>query len=161
MARYDFQKLRKDIGITQKELADKLNISQGFLSSCENGKNLFPEDRVDDLQKLFPSVNLEDYEIKDDAFNSEIGSRNSFSQVEINDPDTLNMIFSFLKERDLEFRKSQDSYLEEIKTLRMRYDKLNERYDNAKDEIDRLKETIIELKQKNFELSSQLKKSVQ
>ena len=30
MARYDFQKLRSDHNITQKELADKLKLSQGL-----------------------------------------------------------------------------------------------------------------------------------
>ncbi len=52
MARYNIAQLRKDEGMTQQELASRLKISQGFLSSIETAKNNFPADKVEILKNL-------------------------------------------------------------------------------------------------------------
>ena len=89
MAKYDIKTLRSEFGITQKELADRLNISQGFLSSVESGRNPFPDERVADLQAIFPEVNLEEYEICTTTKRAIIGSHNNNSDVKINDSDLI------------------------------------------------------------------------
>ena len=63
MARYDLKKLRAAYKLTQKELADKLNVTQGFLSSVEKWRNPFPDERIDDLQRVFPDADLDTYEV--------------------------------------------------------------------------------------------------
>ena len=70
MARYDLKKLRTAYKITQKELADKLNVTQGFLSSVEKWRNPFPDERIDDLQRVFPDADLTDYEVPERATHS-------------------------------------------------------------------------------------------
>ena len=66
MAKYDLAKFRRDHGLTQKQLAEALNVTQGFLSSVENGRTPFPEERKKDFELKFPEVDLEDYRSIDD-----------------------------------------------------------------------------------------------
>lgn len=61
MARYDLARFRRDQGITQKQLADILQVTQGFMSSVENGRNPFPEERRKLFDEAFPTVDLERY----------------------------------------------------------------------------------------------------
>ena len=96
MARYDLPRLRKTLNMTQKELAGLLKVSQGFLSSVENGRNPFPEDRVDDLQGVFPDEDLSDYEVTSQNPQTNIGSDNSQSEVMVNDPDTLKRMMEII-----------------------------------------------------------------
>lgn len=102
MARYDLPKLRKTLQMTQSQLASLLKISQGFLSSVENGRNPFPDDRIDDLQKVFPNEDLSNYEITSDEPKNVIGNDNLFSEVQINDPETLKALLEFVNRRTRE-----------------------------------------------------------
>lgn len=61
MAKYDLARFRREHTLTQKQLAEVLSVSQGFLSSIENGRTPFPEERRKDFEKAFPGVNLDDY----------------------------------------------------------------------------------------------------
>lgn len=96
MARYDLPRLRKTLNMTQKELAGLLKVSQGFLSSVENGRNPFPDDRVDDLQGVFPKEDLSDYEVTSQNPQTTIGSDNTQSEVTVNDPDTLKRMMELI-----------------------------------------------------------------
>lgn len=61
MARYDLARFRREHCLTQKQLAEALSVTQGFLSSVENGRTPFPEERRKDFEKAFPGVNLDEY----------------------------------------------------------------------------------------------------
>ncbi|MCH5319764.1 MAG: helix-turn-helix domain-containing protein [Paramuribaculum sp.] len=161
MAKYDFHRLRKEVGITQKQLAEKLNITQGFMSSVENGRNLFPEDRIDDLQSLFPQINLEDFEIKeqDTVEKNQIGANNTSSDIQINDPETLKMLLSFVHNREIVEKGSREMDVEEIKTLRHRNDKLNDKLESLKDNLEKAREEIFKLRQENLILKSLLEQN--
>ena len=67
MARYDLARFRREHCLTQKQLAEALSVTQGFLSSVENGRTPFPEERRKDFEKAFPGVNLNDYRSLDDV----------------------------------------------------------------------------------------------
>ena len=45
MRTLDLQRIRKDFNVTQKALADMLNINQSFLSNIENGRSPLPYDK--------------------------------------------------------------------------------------------------------------------
>ena len=61
MAKYDLARFRREHSLTQKQLAEALSVTQGFLSSVENGRTPFPEERRKDFEKAFPGVNLDEY----------------------------------------------------------------------------------------------------
>lgn len=67
MARYDLARFRREHNLTQKQLAEALSVTQGFLSSVENGRTPFPEERRKDFEKAFPNVSLDDYRSIDDV----------------------------------------------------------------------------------------------
>ncbi len=141
MARYDLPKLRKTLKMTQSQLARMLKISQGFLSSVENGRNPFPDDRVDDLKKIFPDENLAEYELTSIEPSTSIGCDNYFSQVQVNDTKTLNALMEHMNRRtqeeaiaiqecsnaNLQYQKSLLNLTEELeKTRKEKYEYLEE-----------------------------------
>lgn len=66
MAKYDLARFRREHNLTQKQLAEALSVTQGFLSSVENGRTPFPEERRKDFERAFPGVVLDDYRSMDD-----------------------------------------------------------------------------------------------
>lgn len=151
MARYDLKKLRTAYKITQKELADKLNVTQGFLSSVEKWRNPFPDERIDDLQSVFPDADLEAYEVPEDKVKEMIGSGNSSSEVDINDPEVVKHAMSIASAAGASLEKSREDAVREMKYWRDRYDELEKetkqlRSDNSdlREEVWRLKELLLE-----------------
>ena len=61
MPRIDIVRLRKSLGISQQELAQRLQINQSFLSAIENGRSPMPSDKESRLAEIFPDVNLSDF----------------------------------------------------------------------------------------------------
>lgn len=156
MARYRLLELRKEYGKTQKELADALGVTQGFLSSVEKGRNAFPNDRVEDLRKFFPDANLEDYEIRNEGYavaTHSMGSNNRYSEIKINDLDSLKQLTSALERISGENDKIISEYdrlradviklTEQLDAERQRYEQAREREFELKEEILRLKELLL------------------
>lgn len=151
MARYDLKKLRAAYKITQKELADKLNITQGFLSSVEKWRNPFPDERIDDLQRVFPDADLTDYEVPEAEVQKIIGSNNSSSEFDINDPEILKQAMVLATSAGTTLEKAREDAVRDAKYWRERYDALEEetkklRTENAdlREEVWRLKELLLE-----------------
>lgn len=155
MARYRLLELRKEHGKTQKQLAHDLGITQGFLSSVENGRNPFPDERVEDLRKLFPGVDLTEYEIPEDDYPrylETIGSNNRFSEVRINDPDTLRQMLELLERVNRDTDKAKDCDEDEIKRLREENARLSHRLDEARTKYDASRDKEIELREEVWRL---------
>lgn len=157
MARYRLLELRKENGKTQKELAAALGVTQGFLSSVEKGRNPFPDERVADLRKAFPGVDITRYEIDEEEYPrylESVGSNNKFSEIRINDPEALRQILGILERIDRDTDKARGGDDEEIQRLRddnarlcSRIDELQKKYDDCRDrEID-LREEIWRLRE--------------
>lgn len=151
MARYDLKKLRTAYKITQKGLADKLNVTQGFLSSVEKWRNPFPDERIDDLQRVFPDADLTDYEVPEEHVKEMIGSGNSSSEVDINDPEVIKQAMSLASAAGVSLEKSREDAVREMKYWRERFDELEKetkklRSDNSdlREEVWRLKELLLE-----------------
>lgn len=158
MAQYDLKRLRKEKGLTQQELAKRLNLSQGFLSSVESGRNPFPDERVDELQSLFPDLSLENYEntvISKEA-KIEIGNHNTDSDIRINDPDSFSNLITFLKTTIEESRKEKQDNLGELEALRVRNEKLTERYDRIVDELEDTRKKLFDAREEIWWLRSLL-----
>ena len=58
MPRIDIAQLRKSIGLNQQELAQRLQITQSFLSAIENGRSPLPAEKEARLAEIFPDVDL-------------------------------------------------------------------------------------------------------
>lgn len=158
MAQYDLKRLRRDKGLTQQELAKRLNISQGFLSSVESGRNPFPDERVDDLQSLFPDLILENYEgnIISKEAKMEMGSHNTDSDIRINDPDSFSSLITFLKDAVKGTEKEKQEELGELEAMRSRNEKLTERYDRIVDELEDARKKLFEAREEIWQLRSLL-----
>lgn len=155
MARYRLLELRKEHGKTQKQLAHDLGITQGFLSSVENGRNPFPDERVEDLRKVFPGVDLTEYEVPEEDYPhylETVGSNNRFSEVRINDPETLRQMLEMLERvnRDTEKEKNCDD--EEIKRLREENARLSRQLDEQRSKYDDCRDREIELRDELWRL---------
>lgn len=149
MAHYDLKRLRKERGLTQQELAKRLNLSQGFLSSVEAGRNLFPDERVDDLQSLFPELNLEDYETAEvfQRAKGGIGSHNTDSEIKINDPDSFATLITFLRTTVEDSRKDKQENMVELENLRTRNEKLTERYDHIVEQLEEARRQLFDARE--------------
>ncbi len=159
MARYDFQRLRKDHGITQKQLADKLNLSQGFLSSVEKMRNPFPDERVQDLISVFPDTDLSEYELSD-APNSDnsVGSHNKYADIDINDPSILKQLLNIVAKVSDESEEARKDELTEAEDWRRRYDKAILDLDALRSERDKMMKENYELRVEIFRLKELLMK---
>ena len=158
MPRYNIALLRKESGMTQQELASRLNLSQGHLSSVETGRNPFPIERVEDLQKLFPDKNLEDYLLEEETIKSgyEVGNNNSDSHIHINGPEALKTLISMVAPPSIEDRNKIEFLSSEISTLHHRIEKLSERNERLMDKIEKANQHIYELMEENNALTKLL-----
>lgn len=151
MARYDLKKLRAAYKLTQKELADKLKITQGFLSSVEKWRNPFPDERIDDLQNVFPDADLSDYEVPEEKVKEMVENNNTASDLKINDPEVLKRVMSLASAAGVTMEKAREDAVRDAKYWRDRFDEVEKeakklRTDNAelREEIWRLKELLLE-----------------
>lgn len=153
MARFDLARLRKTLKITQKELAETLNITQGFLSSVENGRNPFPDDRVDDLRKAYPQIDLSDYEgMPEPKSASSIGSDNWFSQIHVNDPETFKAFMEFVSHRNnADEATAQDTAV--------KLTQCQERLMSLSDELEKTRKEKYNLMEENLRLKDLLRKN--
>lgn len=158
MAQYDLKRLRKEKDMTQQELAKRLNLSQGFLSSVECGRNPFPDERVDELQSLFPDISLEDYESIQGSKEAkiEIGNHNTDSEIKIYDPDSMSTLITFLKTTIEDSRKDKRESTEELVNLRARNEKLTERYDRMVDELEETRRKLFDAREEIWNLKAKL-----
>ena len=152
MARYDLPKLRKTLNMPQKELARLLNVTQGFLSSVENGRNPFPDDRVDDLQSVFPDVDLSDYEVTPQSAQTTIGSGNSQSDITVNDPATLKAMMQIIRETN----KDEQSVVEGASS---RLFEMQDRIMALTDELEKTRKEKYELKDEIYRLQDLLREN--
>lgn len=174
MAKYDIKKLRQESKMRQQDLAKALGVSQGFLSSIENGKNLFPYDRIDLLQRAFPDKDIEKYELLDDITSSNlessgsVGSGNTLSTLNINSPEALKILSEFLTEYSkrvqAEDEKQKQSISHEAELvdrqnnqLRDKIDKLYEKLDETRCKYDKLYEEFLSIKEENSRLKELLR----
>lgn len=160
MARYDLKRLRTDQKITQKELADKLKVTQGFLSSVEKWRNPFPDERIDDLQKVFPDVDLTEYEVSDeDVPRENVGSFNRHSEIDINDSKLLLRLLDVIGKSTTSLDDARSAESVETTDWRKRYDKLNDKYEELRAERDSLLREKYELRDEIFRLRELLMKN--
>ena len=112
MKQIDLQKLRKDNKISQKQLAEMLNVPQSFISQIENKKDPMPAYWP---QLLIDKLNISDisvYEVEESPQATIVNNQNGTSVF--NDLDKFVM---FMKSRDELFRDIVKEKDEQINRL--------------------------------------------
>ena len=168
MLTLDLQRIRKEFGVTQKALADIININQSFLSNIENGRSPLPPDKREKILETFNITHPEEYTIDiptpyniknvqrsligGNKFmnNSSLESSSIISEVRkmlemyfgsIGDTDNINVILS----EQLEQNSKRIRALEEKnEKLYDKNDLLRERLDEMKEEVFRLRRILAE-----------------
>ncbi len=145
MSRLDLVKLRKRAGMSQKELADLLQVRASFLSAIENGKSRLPEEKLEKIKEIFELESFDDYLVGDET---EVVP----PHTHVTDPtDTITQLLIHFHElahqRDKAHGNHDTETEERIDFLTHRNDRLSERVDNLRDEVDRLRLENLALKE--------------
>lgn len=146
MNKIDLVRLRKRAGMSQRDLADMLQVRPSFLSAIENGKSRLPEEKVEKIKEIFELDSLDEYIIEDSA---ETVVPPHIHLAEPNDSLTqlLNHFHDLAHQRNKNTSAQDPETLERIDFLSRRNDRLSERVDNLRDEVDRLREENLRLKE--------------
>ncbi len=148
MSRLDLVKLRKNAGLSQKELADMLSVRPSFLSAIENGRSRLPEEKLDRLKDIFQVDDFSDYMVEDKAETVPVVPPHTHI-AEGDDALTalLKHIHAQAHMTD-DLSKSREAELEErISYLTERNDRLSDRLDDLREQVDRLREENFHLKE--------------
>ena len=143
MERIDITKLRKEAGMSQRELAAKLNIKPSFLSAIENGRSRLPEGQLEKIKQIFGIADLSDYMVEDE-------------HKEIVPPHTHfgeegNAIALFLQHIHNQAHQD-DGHSNREAALEQRIDYLSERNDRLSARVDELREQLDAARDENYRL---------
>lgn len=153
MARIDLPRLRKTKQMTQRQLAEALGLSQGFMSSVESGRNPFPDERLDDLQKIFPNEDFEQYPMAAPQKPTvAIGSFNSDSDIDINDPATLKALLAYATKQSKEVDSIEQNNVTEAGAYQKRLMELS-------DELEKCRKARYDLLEENLKLKDLLRRN--
>ncbi len=145
MYRIDLVKLRKRAGLSQRELAEKLQVRASFLSAIENGKSRLPEEKLEKVKEIFEIDDIEDYVI-DPASEQTVPPHTHTSEETDAITALLNHIHDLAHQRNRNNNNDEES-LSRIDFLTKRNDRLSERIDDLRDEVDKLRSENLKLKE--------------
>lgn len=146
MSRIDFVKLRKRAGMSQRDLAEILQVRPSFLSAIENGRSRMPDEKLEKIKEIFELESLDDYVIDDTAEmivppHTHIGDQSdSLTQL-------LNHFHDLAHQRNKAHSEHDSDATARIEFLTKRNDRLSERIDDLRDEVDNLREENLRLKE--------------
>lgn len=146
MARIDFVKLRKRAGLSQRELADILQVQPSFLSAIENGRSRMPEEKLEKLREIFEIDDFEDFLIDD---GNDMATSVAPHTHMLDQSDSLTHLLTHF--HDLAHKNSHSGAGEDssgrIDFLTRRNDRLSERIDDLREEVDELRRENLRLKE--------------
>ena len=146
MKRIDFVRLRKRAGMSQRELADLLQVRPSFLSAIENGKSRMPDEKLDKIKEIFEIESLDEYMVEEHVEQTVPPHTHAMDQ---NDTlaQLLNHFHDLAHQREREHSGQDAETIERIEFLSKRNDRLSERVDDLRDEVDSLREENLRLKE--------------
>lgn len=146
MKRIDFVRLRKRAGMSQRELADLLQVRPSFLSAIENGKSRMPEEKLDRIKEIFELDSLDDYMVEEHAEQTVPPHTHAMDQ---NDTlaQLLNHFHDLAHQREREHSGQDADTLARIEFLTKRNDRLSDRVDDLREQVDALREENLHLKE--------------
>lgn len=142
----DLAKLRKRAGISQRELADQLQVRPSFLSAIENGKSRLPDEKLDRIMEIFELDSLDDYIMEDHGDTAIPPHTHALDEGESLTM-LLNHIHDLAHKRDRSHAEPDPDAASRIDFLTRRNDRLSDRIDDLRDEVDGLRAENLRLKE--------------
>lgn len=149
MKKLDLLKLRKAIGLSQKELADRLSVQASFLSAIENGRSRFPDEKLEKLKEIVALDDLDDF-MEDEITDIPVVPPHTHA---LDEADSLSQMLRHIHNLA---HKSDDTERERISDLFARIEYLSKRNDRLTDRIDELCEKLEAVREENFRLKDLL-----
>ncbi|MBD5328300.1 MAG: helix-turn-helix domain-containing protein [Bacteroides sp.] len=146
MSRIDLVRLRKRAGMSQRELADLLQVRPSFLSAIENGKSRLPEEKLEKIKEIFELDNLEGY-MMEETSDTVVPPHSHLSDQSDYLTQLLNHFHDLAHQRDKEDATSNAEHIARIEFLEKRNDRLSQRVDDLREEVDHLREDNLRLKE--------------
>lgn len=146
MKRIDFVRLRKRAGMSQRELADLLQVRPSFLSAIENGKSRMPEEKLDKIKEIFELDSLDDYMVEEHVEQSVPPHTHVMDQNDIL-AQLLNHFHDLAHQREREHSGQDTDTAERLEFLSKRNDRLSDKVDDLRDEVDDLRKENLHLKE--------------
>lgn len=151
MKKIDLLKLRKAVGLSQKELADRLAVQPSFISAIENGRSRFPEEKIDRLKEAVAIDNIDPYLVEESTVTPIPPHTHAFEEGD--------SISKLLRHFHALAHKNDDSDKEKEKELLARIEYLSKRNDRLSDRLDELRDTVDKLREENYLLKELLIKN--
>ncbi|MBD5370232.1 MAG: helix-turn-helix domain-containing protein [Bacteroides sp.] len=146
MSRIDIVRFRKSEGISQRKLADMLDIKPSFLSAIENGRSRMPDDKVEKLRSIFGEDAICGFYV-DETMETPVPPHTHLHD----EGDSLTQLLTHF--HDLAHQRSghnpgkEKELAERIEALTLRNDRLSSRLDDLRDEVDALRVENLRLKE--------------
>ncbi len=132
--------------MSQRELAEKLQVRPSFLSAIENGRSRLPEEKLERIMEIFEVESLDDYVIDDTQEPVVPPHTHALDQS-----DTLTQLLNHFHELAHQREKGHTApdadAAVRIDFLTRRNDRLSERVDELRDEVDELRAENLKLKE--------------
>ena len=129
--------------MSQRELAEQLQVRPSFISAIENGRSPLPEDKIDKLKEIFEIDSIDDYLMEDE--NVVIVPPHTHTEPVDSLTQLLNHFHSLAHMNDHSAHNSEAEA--RIEYLTKRNDRLAERVDNLTEKIENLREENLRLKE--------------
>lgn len=146
MSKIDLVRLRKRARMSQRDLADLLQVRPSFLSAIENGKSRLPEEKLEMIKEIFEIDNLDEYMVEDYA-DPVVPPHTHPSDESDAIAQLLNHFHDLAHQRNKANATSDPEMEARIDYLTKRNDRLSERVDDLRDEVDALRKENLRLKE--------------
>lgn len=162
MAHIDLREFRRIRNIKQRELAEKLGITQSFLSNIERGRSPLPADKMQRIIEIYEIESLDEFVVYDERDKVNGGNVNSNNvNSTINDMESMSEVMREIiassKSGDKEvsgavselvkrYGEMMDSVMRRNGQLLEKSDELRSELDAARKENDELRKQILDLR---------------
>lgn len=146
LKRIDFVALRKRAGMSQRKLAELLQVRPSFLSAIENGRSRMPEEKLERVKEIFELDSLDGYMMEEKE-----GPSVPFHTHGSEQEDTLTRLLNHFHDLAHRREKAENGVdgkaAARIDFLVKRNDRLSQKVDDLRDETDRLRTENLRLKE--------------
>lgn len=162
MKRIDIAKLRKSAGISQRQLAEMLQVRPSFLSAIENGRSRLPEEKMLKIKELLDIDSFEAYLIDEPAESVVIVPPHTHNEPVDSLAHLINQFHDLAhRSQDLSHHNHGGNTTDadpdgRIEYLTKRNDRLNDRVDELRQQVDSLREKLYEIREENLRLKELL-----
>lgn len=147
MSRLDIVSLRKTEGLSQRKLAEMLEMKPSFLSAIENGRSRLPEDKLDRLKAIFGEPSIVRFLTPEHAPETHIPPHTHLHDEGDSLTQLLNHFHDLAHQRSASTDNNLRGLSDRLNLLSDRNDRLSARLDDLRDEVDSLRAENLRLKE--------------